>query len=157
MRLTSSPLDGERVFVVGSFHRTGVRCAYQEDPVVAISPASSYPARMTPLAARRLLAALVLAAVIGALAMAAVAGAHRARSGTVSLDGAGPSVGARAQVELSIRPVVSGVRIVQPGDTLWTIARSFQPEGDVRPLVARLAKAQGGAPLQPGQRVVLPA
>ena len=46
--------------------------------------------------------------------------------------------------------------VVRPGDTLWTIARSLQPSGDVRPLVDRLAEARGGAPLRPGERVLVP-
>jgi hypothetical protein len=48
------------------------------------------------------------------------------------------------------------VYVVQPGDTLWTLARRAQPSGDLRPLVGRLAAAQDGRPLQAGQRLVLP-
>src|SRR5262249_26165640 len=33
--------------------------------------------------------------------------------------------------------------VVQPGDTLWSIARSLQPDGDVRPLVGDLRAANG--------------
>ncbi len=46
--------------------------------------------------------------------------------------------------------------IVQPGDTLWGIARSIQPEGDVRVLVRGLARANGGAELTVGQQLVVP-
>jgi nucleoid-associated protein YgaU len=46
--------------------------------------------------------------------------------------------------------------IVQPGDTLWSIARSLQPDGDVRPLVRGLTSANGGAALAVGQQLVLP-
>lgn len=46
--------------------------------------------------------------------------------------------------------------VVQPGDTLWTIARSLQPTGDVRRLVDRLAAQRHGAALQVGERIVLP-
>ena len=35
--------------------------------------------------------------------------------------------------------------VVQPGDTVWSVARRLQPEGDVRPVVDRLAAARGGA------------
>lgn len=48
------------------------------------------------------------------------------------------------------------VHVVQPGDTLWTIAKSLQPEGDVRRLVHRLAAQRHGAPLQVGERIALP-
>ena len=46
--------------------------------------------------------------------------------------------------------------VVRPGDTLWHIARALQPTGDVRPLVQRLDTARHGAPLQVGERLVLP-
>jgi len=49
-----------------------------------------------------------------------------------------------------------GVVIVQPGDTLWSIARALQPTGDVRPLVQRLAELNGGAALTVGQAIRLP-
>ena len=55
------------------------------------------------------------------------------------------------------RPAAAGsVYVVQPGDTLWTLARRAQPNGDLRPLVGRLAAAHDGRPLQAGQRIVLP-
>lgn len=47
--------------------------------------------------------------------------------------------------------------VVQPGDTLWSIARSLQPEGDVRPVVHGLLDANGGAPaLSVGQVLMVP-
>jgi len=45
--------------------------------------------------------------------------------------------------------------VVQPGDTYWTIARRLQPTGDVRVLVDHLSADHGGAPLQPGEQLVL--
>ena len=56
------------------------------------------------------------------------------------------------------QPVLIGerVHIVQPGDTLWTIARSLQPSGDVRRLVDALAARRHGAALQVGERIALP-
>ena len=52
-------------------------------------------------------------------------------------------------------PVAARAYVVQPGDTLWGIARSLQPTGDVRPLVDELSRRVGGAGLQPGQRFSL--
>ena len=46
------------------------------------------------------------------------------------------------------------VYVVQPGDTLWSIASAAQPEGDPRPLVDRLS-AQLDGPLTPGDRLTL--
>ena len=45
---------------------------------------------------------------------------------------------------------------VAPGDTLWTIARRLQPEGDLRPFVYRLAAAHGGATIRAGERILVP-
>jgi nucleoid-associated protein YgaU len=45
--------------------------------------------------------------------------------------------------------------VVQPGDTLWAIARSLTG-GDPRPVVDALTDIAGGAMLQPGQRLVIP-
>jgi hypothetical protein len=49
----------------------------------------------------------------------------------------------------------SAVYVVQPGDTLWTLARRAHPSGDLRPVVDRLAAAQGDRALRAGQRIVL--
>ena len=46
--------------------------------------------------------------------------------------------------------------VVQPGDTLWTIARHAHPDGDVRPLVDRLVAEHGSAPLIPGETISIP-
>ena len=46
--------------------------------------------------------------------------------------------------------------IVKPGDTLWSIARQFQPTGDLRPLVDRIAKINNGHSIIAGQALLLP-
>jgi hypothetical protein len=51
----------------------------------------------------------------------------------------------------------ASVVVAAPGDSLWTIARRVQPDGDVRPLVDAMRDANGGATLQAGQRVLVPA
>jgi hypothetical protein len=71
-------------------------------------------------------------------------------------------VAGRVSAVLGDTPAVPGHRpgtasyVVQPGDTLWSIARSLQPEGDVRPLVRGLSGANGGTNLAVGQVLVLP-
>ena len=67
--------------------------------------------------------------------------------------GRAPAAGA---VPANAVAVAESSYVVRPGDTLWHIARALQPEGDVRPLVQRLAAARGGAPLLAGERLVLP-
>jgi len=46
--------------------------------------------------------------------------------------------------------------VVQPGDTLWSIALTLSPGDDPRPLVHVLDDIAGGALLAPGQRLVIP-
>jgi hypothetical protein len=46
--------------------------------------------------------------------------------------------------------------IVQPGDTLWSIAAVLAPEADPRATVDRLVDANGDEPLEVGQHLVLP-
>ena len=46
--------------------------------------------------------------------------------------------------------------IVQPGDTLWTIADSLVDGADLRPVVAELAEIAGGSSIQPGQLLRIP-
>lgn len=46
--------------------------------------------------------------------------------------------------------------IVQPGDSLWSIAEELHPNADPRPLVAELKSVAGTANLQIGQRLLIP-
>ncbi len=47
------------------------------------------------------------------------------------------------------------VHVVQPGDTLWSIAGRLDTDGDVRDTVDRLAARNGGSAITVGQRLVL--
>ena len=49
--------------------------------------------------------------------------------------------------------------VVQPGETLWEIARRVAPGADPRATVERLTRLNhlGGGPIVAGQRLVLPA
>lgn len=90
---------------------------------------------------RRAVITLVVLAALGILLGAgSLAGAGQAPS---------PSPGSATQIET--RSVAAATHVVQPGDTLWSLARRIQPEGDIRPLVARLRAAHGPGPLLPGQ------
>jgi len=92
---------------------------------------------------RRLVVAVLLATlVVGAALLAGALAPGAPASGRPA---APPAAGAQ----------VAAVHVVQPGDTVWAIARSLQPEGDVRPLVDELVAAHGGV-LRIGQRIPLP-
>ena len=47
--------------------------------------------------------------------------------------------------------------VVQPGDTLWSIAAALVGDDDPRPLVDVLQVAHGGADLHPGDVIIIPA
>jgi hypothetical protein len=53
------------------------------------------------------------------------------------------------------RPVVETSVVVQPGDTVWSIARALAGEGDVRPVVDAIVDANGSASLEVGERLVV--
>jgi hypothetical protein len=89
-----------------------------------------------------LFAALIVLSAVWAL------GAGRTRSGSVPLSAPGP-------VSVRTQPIGLRVHLVQPGETLWTIARTLVPSGDIRPVVARLAAQLHGQPLRAGDRLVL--
>ena len=93
---------------------------------------------------RRLLAAVL---VPGALLV------FRVVSGAL---GGGPLPASEPASRLVVQPIARSVHVVEAGDTLWQVARSLQPRGDVRPLVDRLAAGRGGRPLQVGERITLP-
>jgi hypothetical protein len=106
-----------------------------------IRSGSASPAWRPKRAIRRIVSGLVLLAVV-VLGVAAVS--------TASGDGP-PTVDDRAP-----SPVASVAVVARPGDTLWSIARQIQPEGDVRPLVDVLAAQRQGRPLAPGDVVAWP-
>lgn len=54
------------------------------------------------------------------------------------------------------RPADGARYVVQPGDTVWSIAAEVAPSGDVRPVVDAIVAARGTSPLQPGETIVLP-
>ena len=94
---------------------------------------------------RRRLALLAVVAVPTAL----VFGALRLGSGPLTAPEPAPAPAPASDT-------TGGTYVVQPGDTLWAIARRIEPDGDVRGLVARLSAQRGGAPLRAGERLTLP-
>jgi hypothetical protein len=69
----------------------------------------------------------------------------------------GPVQGGSAPAQdAPVAPGGAETVVVQPGDTLWSVARRLEPEGDVREAVDRLAAVNGGPQLEVGQVLVLP-
>ena len=112
-------------------------------------------ARRAP-ASRRLAAGVYHRRRLGvALALVTlVAIGYLAVSGLVGLvDGPARSGAAARAVSASSAP--AHTYVVQPGDTLWSIARTLRPHGEIRGLVDQLEARAGGASLAAGQRLRL--
>ena len=105
---------------------------------------TSGPLRLTRRGRRLVRTAVVTLALLVALVAAVVAGVPAVSAGDT------PAVPATASV------------VVQPGQTLWQVAREVAPGADVRDTLARIRELNGlsGAAadvVQPGQQLVVPA
>ena len=103
---------------------------------------------------RRVVAALVALGLVVALTLLAIAALARIAGGTPS-PAAGelsPTSAAAARAAGVAAPTV----VVQPGDTLWSIAAAVAPGTDVRITVDRIAALNGNAPIVVGQQLDLP-
>lgn len=101
---------------------------------------------------RRRLAALVLLVVLVA---GAYWGARAVADALVRPPGSGTLSGPGSTAAGST-PVAGRLHVVQPGDTLWSLASGLEPGADPRRLVAELASINGGSAIEVGQRLVLP-
>lgn len=105
------------------------------------------PDRPTRIRRRRLVALLVTVALIGVITTAGRA-----------LLGAAGSVEPSSPQPVDappLSPVLGGTYVVQPGDTLWSIAAAIAPDSDPRPVVDALRAANGGPDIQVGQPLTL--
>ncbi len=102
---------------------------------------------------RRRLAVLLCAAVFASgFGLLKGGGLHQ----LTGVPGGGPLTAAGQPVSaLNVRLATDVTMIVQPGDTLWTLARRAQPTGDVRPLVQSLEARRHGRMLMVGERVTV--
>ena len=87
------------------------------------------------------------AAVVVLLALAFVAGV------LLTLVVATPAGGSLTDEAIEAERVT---HVVEPGDTLWGVARRLAPDQDPRSVVDRLAEARGSSTLIPGEVVAWP-
>jgi nucleoid-associated protein YgaU len=99
---------------------------------------------------RRRIAVLLCAATVFALGWM---GLHRHGADGTGAFGGGPLTAAGPSVRIDATLASHTHVIVQPGDTLWTIARRVQPTGDIRPLVSSIDAQRHGRPLQVGETI----
>jgi len=141
---TSPPRPALRVLEGGrSAPRLAQRAVYRRRRAVALATLATV--------------AVALVLLVGAISARLADGGHPSTAvgapSPTSADASG-AAGVAAPVELvgSTHPV----HIVQPGDTLWSIASSIARHEDVRATVDRLVDLNGSAPLEVGQRLRLP-
>lgn len=118
-------------------------------PPLRVLEGGRSPARIAATYRRRRLAVLAVAVVLGVLAVV----------GALTLVGAASSLvrpGATAVGSAGAAPS-AGTVVVQPGDTLWSIAGRLPHHGDVRAVVDRLVALNDGTQVHAGQRLVIPA
>jgi hypothetical protein len=144
------------VFVVGWFTNTRSTRPFdpEESVVVAIAlPAPSRgfgPRRAMSPRVRRRRCQLATVAMLGLLVTLVWA-----LWGVVGWLGSGP-LAAPESVPTRLAPAAAVTYVVQPGDTLRTIARATHPKGDIRPVVDGLAAQTHRHPLQVGDHILLP-
>ena len=54
-------------------------------------------------------------------------------------------------------PVQEATHVVQPGESMWSVATEVAPAGEAAAYVERLVEVNGSASVAPGQVLVLPA
>jgi hypothetical protein len=111
--------------------------------------APSALARQAVYRRRRLVALVVALATVVAFVLLATAAVARFAGGAPSAAGGPSSTSASA----TSGPTV----VVQPGDTLWSIAEEVAPGIDARIVVDQLIALNGGQPIVPGQELLVPA
>ena len=105
-----------------------------------VAGSDAVPLRLTRRGRRLARTVIVLMAVLTALVLSVAGRQTPVQAGT------GPATSATTTV------------VVQPGETLWTVARGLSADADVRETVARIQELNGlaGSTVRPGQSLIVP-
>lgn len=103
---------------------------------------------------RRLVAVVLAVAVLAAALLLASAAVARIAGGDPSAAGVPSPTSAAASSAAGV--AAPATVVVQPGDTLWSIAAAVAPDVDVRITVDRLAALNGSSSIVVGQELDLP-
>jgi hypothetical protein len=108
---------------------------------------------------RRLCVAVAVAVSLALfLVLATTAVARIAGGDPSSAAGAPPPTSAAASSAAGVGTLLAAPTVVvQPGDTLWSIAEDIAPGTDVRVVVDQLVDLNGSSPIVAGQELVVPA
>ena len=121
--------------------------------------ATTMPTDMSAIYRRRRLMVAIAAVILTVAASAGIRSLASRGDGAAPVSAVTPGAVSSAQMaglDVSGAYVVSdGVYVVQPGDTMWSIASSLTT-GSIRGYVADLVSLNGGASLDVGQILVLP-
>jgi len=105
---------------------------------------------------RRLMAGVVAAAVVLTLVGVIVPLVHDSATAGAPVPPAAaptPVTGTAATSAMSVASADDAMYLVRPGDTLWSIAASMDPPGDIRAVVDELSRRAGPGPLVAGTRL----
>ncbi len=114
-------------------------------------PAAVYGRRRAVAAA--VAAGLMFVSMLGVGWLGRVAGAAVGAAAGAVGSTSGPEPDGRTNPLAGAPGLDSDEWVVEPGDTLWSIASELRPEGDVRPVVDELARRNGGAVIEAGERL----
>ena len=123
-------------------------------PPLRVLEGGRAPSRLAQQARYRRLvaAAVVLVAIVAIVLLATAAVARIAGSAPSAAGGPSPTSADASGAAGVAAPSV----VVQPGDTLWSIAAEVAPTTDVRITVDQLIALNGRSPIVPGQELTLP-
>ena len=126
-------------------------------PPLRVLQGGRAPARLTQQATfrrRRLVVALVALGLVAVLTLLAISVMTRIAGGTPSP--AAGELSPTSAAAASAAGVAAPTAVVQPGDTLWSIADEAVPGADVRITVDRIIALNGSSPIMVGEELELP-